>query len=234
MGESKRRKKALGSNYGCPLGLSKAQRKMLLHNNFRQLFSQYQKSLGYDCCFEQPSGYDAPSFTRTTGVIERVEESLNDAVRHWQQTFQPQLDFSFLFAAIVNDLPVCLTNLDGEVSPPVVAVPLARQKFRTLVLRQKINWKQHQLLIQDVLEYLALTSSQEMITTILRHEFREAIDSLIETKQDWIRPHLVAPDCIELDDEVIKNVMNYAITGFLTLIATLHWEEELQHLKKDV
>ena len=231
MGESKRRKIALGSRYGRPRGLTTAQRRNLIQNNFTQLFSQYQKSLGYDCCISQPSSYDAPSFTNDVGAVEKVEGSLHDAVQHWQQTFREHFDFSFLFAAILNDLPVCLTNFHGETSPPVIAVPLARQKFRTLLLNHKINLKQHQLLISDVLAYLASTSSYDIVKTILRHEFIEAIDSLLATRQDWVLPYIKDDDEIELNDKVIKNLINYAIAGFLTLIATLEWEKELQILK---
>ena len=231
MGEAKRRKKILGSNYGCPLGLSPSQRRLLIQNHFTRLFSQHQKSLGYDCCFDTPNSYDAPSFTRNTGVIKKVEECLSDATQHFLQTFPTHFDFSSLFVAILQDIPVCLTDFKSNTSPPVIAVPEARKKFRTLLLYHQIDLKHHQILISDVLEYLASTSSQNIVMTILRHEFIEAVDSLLATKQDWVLPYIEGDDFLQLNEEVIQNIINYAITGLLTLIATLEWETELQRLK---
>ncbi len=231
MGESKRRKIALGSNYGKPLGLTSAQRRNLIQDHFPQLFSQHQRALGYDCCFDRPRSYDTPSFRSTAGAVEKVEQSLDDATQHWQQTFNESFDFSFLFTAITNDLPVCLSDFQGSTSPTVIAVPLARQQFCTLLQRKAINLKTQQILLQDVLAHLASPSSFGIVKTILRHEFMEAVDSLIATKQDWVLPYLRADDSLDLNDEVIKNAINYALVGFLTLIATLHWSHELTLIK---
>ena len=42
MGEAKRRKQRLGSNYGCPLGLGESQRRQLLSGLFCQIIFRIQ------------------------------------------------------------------------------------------------------------------------------------------------------------------------------------------------
>ncbi len=237
MGEAKRRKQKLGSEYGQPLGLNAEARRHLIQENFQQLLSAHNQTCGYPDCFTSPTHPQFRPPANPNSNQPDLQFILEDLVRHWQNTFNhhyPRSALQSAVASILSDKPIMFTGKDSlvghRIMTPIIPLPSARKYFRGLVASSKIQLSQHYILLRDVLTVLATESARPLLQQLLLSEFNDAIKDAISERAPWLTPHLHPDGWLDLTEEVGFQGANRALAGLLTLLVTLPWEIQLKTL----
>ena len=228
MGESKRRKQILGGMYGKPLGLSRAERISLIEENITQLISEHF----YNC------GYDNYLKNLTTPQIRNNQQDFRQVIKnareHFAQTFNsiyPETAIKLLVKAVLEDRPLLLegTSLQrGQSAEPKIALPLARKYFRRQVESRKIELSTHHVLVKEALTVLGRETLSPLLEQLLWGEFNEVIVSAKEEGSAWLMRNINTDGWINLNEEVVFQSVNQAITGILTMVVTLSWSMQLK------
>ena len=237
MGEAKRRKQKLGSEYGQPLGLSAEARRHLIQENLQQLLSAHNQTCGYPDCFTSPTHPQFRPPANPNSNQSDLQEILDDLVRHWQNTFNhhyPRSSLQSAVASVLSDRSIMLTGKNSVVGrrimTPIIPLSSARKYFRGLVASSKIQLPQHYILLRDVLTVLATESARPLLQQLLLNEFNDAINDAISEGAPWLTPHLQPDGWLDLTEEVWFIGANRALSGLLTLLVTLPWEIQLKTL----
>lgn len=236
MGEAKRRKQRLGSEYGQPLGLTALGRRALIQENLPQLLSHHYQVCGYADYSQFPLNPEIQASTENTNLLDFIV----NLAQHWRQTFNadyPRSAVAQAMKSIIEDTPIFLTDtseqsvFSKEIMTPFIPLPSARDYFRDLFDKKPISLSQHYILLQDVLAVLATESFFDLLQQLLKSEVTDVLNHAFEEQPDWLLPYITSDGWIDLSDEVVFIAGNRAMLGLLTLLLTLPWEIELKKLQ---
>ena len=236
MGEAKRRKQKLKSEYGQPLGLTKEARRDFIKNNLEPLLESHCQDIGYTDWLDQVCSPEVRS-SESSNRESNFDQMLDTLVQHWQDTFNSEFPRSALGQAvksIKDDKPVVLTAFSSNLfdhsrqMEPVVPLPLAREYFRRLLNEGQINLSTHYILLNDVLSVLADKKANSSVKQLLLTEFNDVISDATSEQLPWIVDNTTEDGWVNLTEEVVFQGGNRALLGLLTLLITLPWEMKLR------
>lgn len=232
MGESKRRKQILGKMYGKPLALSRAERISLIEENMAQWISEHFDNCEYDNYLENPI---TPQIRNDSGDSQQdLKQVIKNAREHFAQAFDdtyPETAIKLLVTAILEDRPLLLEGISskwGQKVEPKIALPLARKYFQRQVESRKIELSTHHVLVKEALTVLGRETLSALLEQLLWGEFNEVITSAKEEKSAWLMKNINTDGWINLNEEVVFQSVNQAITGILTMVVTLPWSMQLR------
>ncbi len=236
MGEAKRRKQKLGSEYGQPLGLNALKRRILIEENLPELLSAHYQACGYPDFAKSPHHPEFGTASETNSSFDFMPS----LIRHWQETFNSQYPRSGLeqgIKAILDSKPIFLTDLSearlslSEATSPIIPFPQARDYFRSLFKRRHLSLSQHCILVSDVLGILATEKFSNLLEQLITSEVRDVLNYAFDDLEDWLLPYIMEDGLINLTSEVRFIAGNRAIMGLITLVLTWPWEIELKKLQ---
>lgn len=239
MGEAKRRKRLLGSNYGQPLGLSTTARQQLIDQHLESLLFQHYEACGYTDWLHQSCQPETRFSPPTANQPTDLSTFLDGLTHHWQNTFNgdfPRSALQIAVQSIIDNRPLFLTpfshnELDSNrTMEPIITLPQARSYFHRLLSSGQILLPQHDNLLLDVLTVFAQDSSFSLLQRLLLTEFNDVIVYALQDRPAWISPYVHPDDWVDLTDDVLFQAGNCALLGILTLIITLPWEHQLKRI----